>query len=120
MHFELREDLVIVVLDHLILSMLLPDCSFEIGDPEIEGLVGESLRLCVLILFESLDIEVDAVLGVDVFDIPAVEIRSCLFLDDVCLLEDYLALLLLDLNVGHRHLLVEVFDLVLDLEDVLL
>lgn len=85
MHLELRQDLVIVVLDHLILRLLLPDCPFEIVDPEIEGLIGESLRLCVLILLEAFNIEVDAVLGVDVFDIPAVEISSRLFLDDVCL-----------------------------------
>lgn len=120
MYFELREDLVVVVLDHLILCLLLPDCPFEIGDPEVKGLVVEPLCLCALILFEALDIEVDAVLRVDVFDVPAVEIGRCLLLDDVCLFEDYLALLLLDLHVGHRHLLVQILYLVLNLKDLLL
>lgn len=75
-----------MVLDHLVLRLLLPHSPFQVGDPEVKGLVGESLSLSVLILFESFDIKVDAVLGVDVFDVPAVEISSCLFLDDVCLL----------------------------------
>ena len=56
----------------------------------------------------------------DVFDVPAVEISCCLLLDYVCLLEDYLALLLLDLNISHCHLFMQIFDLILDLEDILL
>ena len=120
MRFELGEDLVVVVPDHLVLRLLLPHCPLQVGDAEVQGLVGISLRLRVFVLLEAFDVEVDAVLRVDVFDVPAVEVGSRLLLDDICLLEDDLALLLLDLHVGHRHLLVQVLYLVLDLEDVLL
>jgi hypothetical protein len=55
---------------------------------------------------------------VHVLDVPAVEVGSGLLLDGCSLAKDETALLLFDLDVGQSHLLVQLLDATLHLEDL--
>ena len=52
----------------------------------------------------------------DVFDIPAIEVDSCLFFDSCSLLKNQTALFLLNLDICQRHLFVHLFNAILDIE----
>lgn len=53
-----------------------------------------------------------------VLDVPAVEVGSSLLLDGCSFAKDETALLLFDLDVGQSHLLVQLLDATLHLEDL--
>lgn len=109
-----------MVFNHLVLGLLLPQRPLYIGYPHLNGLFVEPVCFGVLVIFESLDVEVDRVLGLNVFDVPSTEIDTGLFVNDCSLFQSYFALALLNINVCQSHALMKVFYLVLDIENVLL
>lgn len=114
------KNLFVVVLYHLVLRLLLPDSPLQIVDPQLNCLLAEPIRFGVFIIFESFDIDVDAVLGLDVFHVSAVKINAGLLFNDFSLLESYLAMVFLNLHVGQSHLLVQILDFILYFIDILL
>lgn len=89
-----------MVFDHLVLGHLLPQCPLQVGYSHFDGLLAETVCLGILVVFEALDVQVHAVLGLDVFDVAPVQVHAGLLVDYFCLLKRYLALALLDINVG--------------------
>lgn len=83
-------------------------------------MLAEPIRFGVFVVFESFDIDVDAVLGLNVFHVSAVEINAGLLFNDFSLLESYLAMVFLNLHVGQSHLLVQILDFILYFIDILL
>jgi hypothetical protein len=83
-------------------------------------LLTESISFHVFITFQTFDVHINACLRLDVFDVSATEIDAGFSFNYLGFLKGNLALVLFNVDVREGHVFVEIFDLVLDLEDFLL
>ena len=119
-HFQLCQKFFVEIFNYFVFGLLLPDSSFQIGDPDLNGLLAEPVSFGILIAFESFNINIDGGLRLDVFDVSAGEINAGFLLDDIWVFQGYFALALLDVDIGQGHVFVEVFYFVLNIEYILL
>ena len=119
-HFHLRQQFLIEILHYLVLGLLLPYCPLQICYPDLHSLLTVPVRLGIFITLQSLNVNIDTCLGLDVLHISSAKVTTCLFLYYFGFLEGDLALTFFDVDIGQSHLFVEIFDLVLKLEYLLL
>lgn len=108
-----------MVFNHLILGLLLSDSSFNIRYSHLKYLVVKSFSFRILVIFEPLNVQIYTVLRLNELDIPSAQINICLFVDDFCLFQQNLAVLLLDVHISDSHLFVKIFNFILYLKDLL-
>lgn len=89
-----------MIFDHFILSLLLSECSLYVLDPHFYCLIIKAICFRVLVIFEPLNVEIDAVLWLDVFDVPSAQINAWLFINNLSLFKGYSALILFDVDIG--------------------
>jgi hypothetical protein len=61
-HFKLSEDLFVVIFDHLVLTLLLPQGSLQVGYPHLDVLLAVSVCLDILVALQPFNVEVDTCL----------------------------------------------------------
>ena len=61
-HFQLSEDLLVVIFDHLVLALLLSQGSLQVGYPHLNVLLAVSVCLGILIALQPFNVEVDTCL----------------------------------------------------------
>ena len=82
-HFQLSQKFLIEIFNYLIFGLLLPHSSFQIGNSDLHSLLAESVSFRILVAFESFNINVDAGLGLDVFDVSAGEVDAGFLFYDI-------------------------------------
>lgn len=118
--FQLGQNLIVVVFNHLILGLLLSNSSLNVRYPHLKHLIVESLSFRILVIFEPLNVQIYTVLRLNELDIPSAQINVCLFVNDFCFFQQNLAVLLLDVYISDSHLFVKIFNFILYLKDLLL
>ena len=83
-------------------------------------MIVKSLGFRILVIFEPLNVQINTVLRLNELDIPPAEVNICLLVYNFCLLQQNLAILFFNINISHSHLLMKVFDNILNLKDILL
>ena len=82
-HFQLCQEFLVEIFNYFVFGLLLPDSSFQICNPDLYGLLAEPISFGVLVAFESLNVNIDGGLRLDVFDVSAGEIDAGFLFDDI-------------------------------------
>ena len=116
--FNLRKQFIILVANHLVLSLFHSYGFLQICDSHFDTLGKKSLSFHVFLLFKSLNLNIYSTLRLNVFYVFSSHVNSWLFIDSFTLQQSWFHLILLNFHIGSSHSVMEILNWVLNFKNI--